>query len=214
MYVMKGVSTLYDEFKKIHREMTEDTKAGDGLEEVSEGPYTARFFPMKDAHKANDPTLKDLNKIGCHSAFGRTKVNVSMFYWKGTRGQYLMDKLLNLARNGCAVSIVYGAPSVDIATQLRAAAGHHLIQLYDSRWDFNNDGYNEIRTHAKYVLVKGSFGGDSSAYEVMTGSQNWVAGSLNKGDEVSLNISLASAYKSYIADWTRIRKHSRKLPYH
>src|SRR5688500_19080939 len=93
----------YDVFKQIHREMTDDTRAGDRKVEVREGPYVSRFFPMRRASKANDPTLQDLNKIGCRSAFGRTRIHVSMFYWGGTRGNYLAGKLLNLARNGCQV---------------------------------------------------------------------------------------------------------------
>jgi hypothetical protein len=214
LYVMKRRPTLYEVYKRVHREMTEDSRAGDDKVEVIDGPFTSRFFPMQNASKANDPTLADLRKIGCTSAFGRTRVNVSMFYWKGGRGDYLADKLLQLARHGCVVSIVYGAPSRLIAAKLRAAARSHLINLYDSRWDLNQDGFNEVRTHAKYVLVKGSFGGDTSSYQVMTGSQNWVAGSLSRGDETTLNIALASAYNAYLADWTMIRQHSRRLPYH
>ncbi len=61
--------------------------------------------------------------------------------------------LLSLARRGCRISIVYGAPSVPIATRLREAARRRLIDLWDSRWDHNNDGYNEIRTHAKYNIA-------------------------------------------------------------
>jgi hypothetical protein len=136
-----------------------------------------------------------------------------MFYWDGTRGDYLADKLFSLARSGCRVSIIYGAPSVHMAQRLRQAARAGLVSLFDSRWDMNKDGYNEVRTHAKYVLVKGRYGADTSAYEVLTGSQNWVAGSLSRGDEVSLNISLRSAYADYSADWERIRQHSRRLPY-
>jgi hypothetical protein len=193
--------------------MTDDTKAGDGKVEIKDGPFTSRFFPMKNAKKRNDPTLEDLNKIRCRSDFGRTKIYVSMFYWKGKRGDYLADRLLTLARAGCRVSVIYGAPSVAIAERLRKAAKARRIKLYDSRWDFNDDGYNEIRTHAKYVLVKGRFGADRSAYQVMTGSQNWVAGSLSRGDETTLNISLKSAYRDYVKNWNQIRKHSRRLPY-
>ena len=91
-------------------------------------------------------------------------------------------------------------------------ARSHRVDLWDSRWDFNTNGEIEIRTHAKYVLVKGTFGRDRSARVVMTGTQNWVSGSLNRGDENSLNIKLASAYKAYIGDWNRIRNHSRRLP--
>ena len=213
LYTMTNRPASYDVYKRIHREMTDDTRAGDGKVEIQDGPYVSRFFPMRRASQAEDPTLQDLKKIGCRSDFGRTKINVSMFYWDGTRGNYLADKLLSLARGGCAVSIIYGAPSVQIAEKLRKAARAGLINLFDSRWDMNNDGYNEVRTHAKYVLVKGKYGADTSAYEVMTGSQNWVAGSLSRGDEVSLNISLRSAHVDYIADWVRIRQHSRRLPY-
>ncbi len=213
LYTMKNRPASYEGYRRIHREMTEDSKAGDGKVEIKDGPYTSRFFPMRNAKKRNDPTLEDLNRIGCRSSFGRTKILVSMFYWKGTRGDYLATKLLNLARAGCQVSVIYGAPSVAIAERLRKAAKARRITLYDSRWDFNDDGYNEIRTHAKYVLVKGRIGRDASAYEVMTGSQNWVAGSLSRGDESTLNISLRSAYQDYVKNWNQIRNHSRRLPY-
>jgi len=214
LYTMIDRPVSYDKYVAIHREMTDDDKADDNLDEVQDGPYTSRFFPMRNAGKAKDPTLNDMNKIKCHGPLGRTQINISMFYWKGTRGNYLLDKLLNLAHNGCHVSVIYGAPSVQIATRLRAAASHHVIDLFDSRWDFNNDGYNEIRTHGKYMLIKGVFGGDSSAYIVSTGSQNWVAGSLSRGDEVTLNIALQSAYHDYIQNWNKVRQHSRRLPYH
>lgn len=213
LFVMKNRPVSWSRYVGIHRDMTEDNRAGDGKVEVKDGPYTSRFFPMRRASRANDPTLDDLNKIGCRSAYGRTQINVSMFFWKGSRGDYLADKLLNLARNGCRVSIIYGAPSVDIATRLRDAARRNLINLFDSRWDFNNDGYNEIRTHAKYVIVKGKFGRDRSHHIVMTGSQNWVSGSLSRGDETTLNIELRSAWSDYMRDWTAIRNHSRRLPY-
>lgn len=213
LYTMKDRPESYEGYRRIHREMTEDSKAGDGKVEIKDGSYTSRFFPMRNAKKRNDPTLDDLNRIRCKSAFGRTKIYVSMFYWKGTRGNYLASKLLNLAGNGCRVSIIYGAPSIKIAERLRKAAKARRINLFDSRWDFNDDGYNEIRTHAKYVLVRGRIGRDRSAHEVMTGSQNWVAGSLSRGDETTLNIALKSAYKDYLRNWTQIKKHSRRLPY-
>jgi hypothetical protein len=168
---------------------------------------------MRNASKASDPTLQDLDKIRCHSAFGRTRINISMFYWKGKRGSYLLDKVADLARSGCRVGIVYGAPSRLLADRMRNLARHHTINLWDSRWDYNGDGWSEVRTHAKYVLVKGTVGRNRHAYRVWTGSQNWVAGSLSRSDELTLNIGLRSAYESYIQDWTAIRDHSRRLPY-
>ena len=211
-FVINNRATLYNGFNTVHREMTEDSRAGDRKVEVRDGRYTARFFPMRNAGKRKDPTLKDLNQIGCRSALGRTQIHVSMFYWKGSRGQYLATKLLNLARQGCSVNIIYGAPSLEIAERLRNAAKSRLINLYDSRWDMNNDGYNEVRTHAKYVLVKGRYGGKAKSWQVLTGSQNWVAGSLSRGDEVTLNVASRSAYNDYRKNWQAIRKHSRRMP--
>jgi len=212
LFVMRQRPKTYAFYAKIHQEMTAQTRAGTGLDQVVDGPFTSRFFPMRNASKANDPTLKDLNKIRCHSAYGRTRVNVSMFYWQGTRGAYLASKLINLGRDGCLVSVIYGAPSKDVRLQLRAAAVKHLVNVYDSRWDLNHDGYYDVRTHGKYVLVKGTYAGDRSAHVVMTGSQNWVGGSLSIGDEVTLNIALTSAYNKYIRNWGVIRNHSRRIP--
>jgi hypothetical protein len=213
MYVVSGRLGLYRGFKSMHRAMTEDLRATADKVEVRDGPFTARFFPMRNASKATDPTLRDLRKIRCRSAFGRTRIHISMFYWKGKRGSYLLDKIGSLARDGCKVRIVYGAPSRLLAERMRDLARRHRIDLWDSRWDYNDDGLNEVRTHAKYVLVKGTVGKDRRAYRVWTGSQNWVAGSLSRSDETTLNIRLRSAYRSYLHNWDAIRDHSRRLPY-
>jgi phosphatidylserine/phosphatidylglycerophosphate/cardiolipin synthase-like enzyme len=169
-------------------------------------------MPIRPGGKANDPTLKDLKKIKCRSDFGRTNVHISMFFWEGTRGDYLADKVLGLARDGCQVSIILGAPSIAIAQRLRAAARAGLIILWDSRTDANGDGDPELRTHCKYVLVKGTFGTNRRARLVMTGSMNWGNGSLTRSDENSLNIARASAYTAYLGNWHDIKGKSRRIP--
>lgn len=212
LFVMRQRPKTFAKYAEIHKEMTDQTPEGSGPDQVVDGPYTSRFFPMQNATKANDPTMKDLNKVRCHSDYGRTRINVSMFYWQGTRGAYLASKLISLARDGCQVSVIYGAPSKAVRLQLRAAAVKHLINVYDSRWDLNGDGAYDVRTHEKYVLIKGTFAGDRSSHLVMTGSQNWVGGSLSRGDEVTLNIALTSAYNRYIRNWAVVRNHSRRIP--
>jgi phosphatidylserine/phosphatidylglycerophosphate/cardiolipin synthase-like enzyme len=213
LYTIKNRPVTHRGYARIHRDMTDDRKAGDKKVEVKDGRYVSRFFPMKNGNKKSDPTLKDLQAIQCRSDLGRTRIHISMFYWKGKRGNYLASALLNLARAGCKVSIVYGAPSLEIAERLRKAADRRLINLWDSRWDRNKDGYSEVRTHAKYVLVRGNYRGDRTAHMVMTGSQNWVAGSLMRSDEVTLNVNGRAAYRDYLKNWKNVRKHSRRLPY-
>lgn len=213
LVVMKEKPKSFEFYQKMHRRMTAERRAGGKLVEVRDGAYVSRFFPMFPAGKKKDPTLRDLKAIRCSgSPLGRTTIHVSMFYWKGTRGQYIATQLLNLSRQGCRVSIIYGAPSIEIAQRLREAARNNLITLYDSRWDLDEDGWNEVRTHAKYVLVKGRYRKQSRAFEVWTGSQNWVNGSLTLSDETTLNISSRPIYEQYLNNWTAIRAHSRAIP--
>jgi PLD-like domain len=214
LFTIKNRKMTYRGFVRIHRDMTDDRKAGDKKVEVTDGPYVSRFFPMRNASKRTDPTLRDLNKIRCRSAVGPTRIHVSMFYWKGRRGNYLASRLLDLARAGCRVSVIYGAPSLQMAERLRNAADRRLINLWDSRWDRNEDGYSEVRTHAKYVLIRGTYRKDRRAHVVMTGSQNWVAGSLMRSDEVTLNVASRASYRDYLKNWKNVRKHSRRLPYY
>lgn len=214
MYIMRGRPKSYAEYVQQHLAMTYGLPAPRKGVFFDDGPYTSRFFPIKDAGKAKDPVMHDLDKIRCRgSAWGATQLHISMFYWKGTRGNYIATKLLDMARAGCQIHIIYGAPSRQIAERLRTAARNNLIDLYDSRWDFNEDGWNEVRTHSKFVLVRGSYEGNDKKWVVMTGSPNWVAGSLSKGDESTLNIELKSAYDAYLKNWVKMREHSRKLPY-
>lgn len=212
MYTIRGRAKLYRAFRSIHRQMTEDTPAGDKLVQVRSGPYTVRFFPVRRAGKANDPVMTDLGKVRCKTSLGRhkrTKIFVSMFYWRDWRGEYLAKRLLGLARKGCKVQVILGAPGRKIAKRVKRAARRGLIKVYDSRWDLDYDGIPDNRTHAKFVLVKGAYGRSSASYQVMTGSGNWVSGSLIGGDEVSLNISSKRAYQQYVRAWDRIRDHSR-----
>lgn len=214
MYIFRGREASYDRYVQEHLAMTYGKRAPREGIHFTDGPYTTRFFPIAGAGIKKDPVMHDLNKIKCHSrALGPTQIHISMFYWKGARGNYIATKLLNMAHAGCQISIIYGAPSRQIAERLRTAAANHVINLYDSRWDFNEDGWNEVRTHSKFVLVRGSYRGFDKKWVVMTGSPNWVHGSLSKGDESTLNIELKSAYDAYLRNWIKIRDHSRRLPY-
>ncbi len=213
MYVMRHRPKSYGAYVRQHRAMTAGKPAPRSRIQFIDGPYTTRFFPIRNAGIKKDPVMSDLRKVRCRSALGPTRLHISMFFWKGRRGNYITTKLLNLARTGCRVNIIYGAPSRQMAERLRNAARVNLIRLYDSRWDRNEDGFVEVRTHSKYVAVRGNYAGDRKNWIVMTGSPNWVAGSLSKGDESTLNIRLRSAYNAYLRNWETVRRHSRKVPF-
>lgn len=213
MYTMRNRRAIYRTFARMHRKMTKE-QSRPRLVEKHAGRHLIRFYPTAKRGAEHDPVAKDLDKIRCRTSMGkqrRTKVLVSMFYWKGGRGGYLANRLFRLGRKGCQVKVVVGAPSIGMAQRLRKASRKRWITAYDSRWDLDGDGDVDNRTHAKFVLVKGAYAKQRKTYRVMTGSGNWVRGSLTGGDEVSLNIAGKKAYKGYVKAWDRMRYRSRVM---
>jgi hypothetical protein len=211
LYSMKQVPAQFAMYEQVHDEMGADRPVAESYQTVREGPFTSRFFPMKNGTKATDPTLADLKKVQCKgSTFGNTKVNIAMFYWASARGEYLLDKILAMARAGCRVNIILGAPSKVVAKRLREASRARLVKVWDSR-HFTKNREIKVRTHNKYVAIKGTYAGNRSAHLVMTGSQNWGHGSLDKSDDSTLNIELGSAYTQYLRQWEQVKRHSIRM---
>lgn len=216
LYTIKNNAKALAFYAKIHALMAQDNPKGrQSLAELVTGPFTARFYPIGGGQK--DPVVSDVNKIKCHGAKGgtgvggRTKVNIAMFAWNSTRGMGLAKKVVALDRAGCDVRVVYGAPSRLVRDFLMNSARHGGIKLWDSRFDRDEDGYFDLRTHEKYMLISGVYGSNRSAREVHTGSQNWGRGTLHNGDENTLTIRLPNAYRQYLRNWSVVVKHSRAI---
>jgi len=212
LFTINNKPAIYAKFAKIHAEMLADTRAADMYQTDSFGNYATRFFPGPAAGPTVDPTRQDLRQVRCHGVTGgagragRTAINVSMFYWGKTRGMLLAKRLVELQRQGCVVTIIYGAPTRDVSTLLRRVAKNTGLTLYDSRYDRNYDGQVDLRVHSKYLLINGNYKGDSSNWHVTTGSQNWSGGSLTGGDEVTLSIKSRMAYAQYMRNFSDIRR--------
>ncbi|MEJ7689887.1 MAG: phospholipase D-like domain-containing protein [Nocardioidaceae bacterium] len=213
LFTMANNKGIYDKFAVIHNEMRDDTdKDGDAYTVLSSGRFEVRFFPMRNATRLTDPVMVDLGEIRCRGATdgagrgGRTAINISMFFWSDERGMYIVDRLLQLQKAGCIVSVIYGAPSNEVAAVLRHAAWQGLINLYDTRVDRNGDGQVDLRGHSKYLLINGNYRGDTSAWQVYTGSQNWTNGALTRADEVMLGIESRPAYATYMTNWNDVRR--------
>ncbi|MDQ3615740.1 MAG: phospholipase D-like domain-containing protein [Actinomycetota bacterium] len=218
LFTMTGVSGMFAKYRQIHEEMARDRVDGDPYVVYRQGRFESQFFPKQNASRATDPTYQALSRVRCRGAnggagrAGRTAINISMFYWGGERGLYLANRLLELNREGCIVSVIYGAPTNELAAKLRASAWNGGINLYDSRVDRNHNGVVDLRVHTKYMLINGNYGGDSSSWQVFTGSQNWVQGSLTGGDEVTLQVTSRPAYVRYMKNWNYVREHgARKI---
>lgn len=208
LYVIKDRPAVLQEYAAIHAEMAQDSPHdGDTYREFVNGPFTSRFYPKASG---GDPVIEDLGKVRCRGVTagaghnGRTAINVSMFAWNSTRGMAIARRLVALDRLGCDVSIIYGAPSRVVRDYLIASARRGGVKLWDSRFDRNGDGLFDLRVHHKYMLINGVYGGDTSAWRVHTGTQNWGRGTLRNGDENTLNVALRSAYAAYLSNWRTV----------
>jgi phosphatidylserine/phosphatidylglycerophosphate/cardiolipin synthase-like enzyme len=215
LWIAKGRPRMTAQYADIHREMSRDAPAGNRYRQLADGGLISRFYPKP---KGGDPVMMDLNKVRCRGVAGgagrdgRTAINVDMFAWNGDRGMNIARKLIRLDRDGCHVSIIYGAPSKQVRLLLSASARRGGVKLWDSRFDRNRDGVYDIRTHGKYMLINGHYGSDRSAWRVHTGSQNWGRGTLRGGDENTLTVVSRGAYGRYINHWDLIaRGYSRSI---
>jgi phosphatidylserine/phosphatidylglycerophosphate/cardiolipin synthase-like enzyme len=212
LYVVKGKQKLRQDFARVHTEMAEDTANDkDGFLEFKRGPVTARFYPKKSGA---DPVMSDFDKIRCKGARGgagrngRTRVHISMFRWNSERGIKIAKRVVALDKEGCDVSVIYGAPGSKIVDILSRSARRGGVKLWDSRI-FNLDRAVTLRVHHKYLLVSGRYGDDRSAWRVHTGSANW-GRSLRAGDENTLNVAGKTAWKQYLRNWKFVKKHAAR----
>lgn len=214
MYVAKGRPQMLQQYSRIHYEMSRDVPAGDRYREVRDGNLISRFYPKPSG---GDPVMADLNNVRCRGVSGgagrngRTAINVSMFAWNNERGETIARKLIRLDRDGCDVSIIYGAPSKRVRLLLTGSARRGGVKLWDSRFDRNGDGVADVRSHHKYMLINGHYGADQSAWRVHAGSQNWGRGTLRGGDENTLTIISRATYRSYMGNWGAVQNRSRRI---
>jgi len=207
LVVMKNRPKTFAFLVQVHHLMTAQKRAGPQLLELTDGPYTTRVFPIAGG-KDRDPLLQDLRKIRCSSDFGPTSLHIQQFWWNGHRGTYLWDKFRSLARHGCKVKIIIGAVDRGLGRRMRDAQRAGLIEFWDSRIDLDEDGYVDTRTHMKCIAVRGTYGTNRRYHGVWTGTANWSNGSLNRGDENTLNVRSASLWRTYVQYWATVRNHS------
>ncbi len=210
LVVIKNRPKTFALVDRMHRLMTAQRRAGPRLVELEDGPYTTRFFPMTGAHRDRDPVVVDLRKVRCTSAFGATQLYIQQFWWNGPRGNYIWDKIRSLAAHGCQVHIIFGAVDRRLLARMRDARRAGLVDLWDSRWDTDDDGEVNTRTHMKAMAIRGTFGANRRYAGVWTGTANWGENSLSGGDEVTLNVQSAGLYRRYVDRWHIVRNHSRR----
>jgi phosphatidylserine/phosphatidylglycerophosphate/cardiolipin synthase-like enzyme len=206
MYTLVDNRAIFKAYKDVFAEMKHDKRVKHPYRQLTVGKYTNYLFPKPGASMQEDPVYQALSDIRCNSAAGgagkagHTVVRVAMFSILQNRGLYLAKKLVSLDDAGCDVRVIYGAPSHDVAHVL-ANSG---VVVRDSRYDLNGNGTVDHYNHLKVLAINGAVKGDSSAWVTYTGSENWTALALHRGDEDMIRINSRHVYFQYAAEYSDI----------
>jgi hypothetical protein len=231
MYTITGNSTIYNASKLYFEKLTAGAlkdRSGDQSSGVpinlyftaTSGKYKTYYFPKGGAGWDDDPMYGVMSNIRCtgvasgYGSNGRTVVKIAMYQWSTLRVR-LAEKLWSLDNAGCIVEVIYN-PSTTDATILSALTksggkygGVKIIKALD---DPNRDGTAEHFLHNKYMIVNGSYAGDTSSKIVFSGSANWTNSALHYGNEIMFKVSDSAVYGLYLNQWNRLYTWVKNIP--
>ena len=214
-FAVVGRAKWYNQFNQIFAELAADRRPAKVYKRVTDGRYSAWFFPRPGAKRANDLMWKTLRSVKCRGAAnrpgGRTLVQVKMFTWNGQRGLNLARQLYRLDQRGCQVEVILGAPGAGVVRELRRPGRNGGVAVWDSRKDRNFDGELDLYTHMKALVIKGNVGNNRKARFAFTGSANWTQDAYTAGDEVVVRYDTARAWKQYNRHINYVKTRSTRL---
>lgn len=217
-YTVRGNRKLYRAHRTLFMQMAKDDPVRHPYRVTTIRGHRTFFFPRPgDGTRETDTIYEALNRVHCRGARGgagrngRTVIRVAMFHWAGWRGIVLARKLRELDARGCIVQAIYGAPSQDVARELRKTGRRGGVTVWDSRYDLNGDGSPDRYVHHKFMAISGSFAGDRSAWHVWAGSHNWTSSALRRNDEIMIKISRRGVHDRYRGHFNAIRRTHARL---
>lgn len=165
--------------------------------------YKIEVTPYPNFGPASDPMMEALSRVHCFGATGgtgsngRTVVRVIMHAWNDSRGHYLAKRIRQLYAEGCDVRVMYGFGGEAVRDTFASRTPRGYVPVHTTGYDTNEDGFLDLYTHQKELLVSGNYGGDRSTRMVVTGSSNWNNQGL-RGDELIFTAKKTGAYRDYI----------------
>ena len=216
LYTVNNHPTMYRQYRSMFERMVPDVMAQGPFVFPATGRYQSTFYPFRSADQDTDTTVRALRTVRCRNAAGgtgvrgRTVIYVEMHAWFGDRGRAITRQLQGLHRRGCYIRILYSFMLKKTHDQLTDGTGPRLLLR---RVAFPEPGgvLADKYSHLKMYAVSGHIGDDRSAQVVWTGSNNWTDKS-DHGDEVTLRVDSAAAYRAYVQHWQHVRRsHSSPL---
>jgi phosphatidylserine/phosphatidylglycerophosphate/cardiolipin synthase-like enzyme len=129
-----------------------------------------------------------------------------MHAWNDRRGTYLAQKIRSLYANGCDVRLMYGYAGAKVRATVANKTRRGYVPVHTTGYDTNDDGFIDLYTHQKQLLINGNYARDPSTRMVVTGSSNWNDEGL-RGDEEIFQMKLDGAYKDYARNFNWMYKY-------
>jgi phosphatidylserine/phosphatidylglycerophosphate/cardiolipin synthase-like enzyme len=186
--------------------------------------FVLEATPFPHSGPRHDPIISILNRVHCNGATGptgtrthHTIVRVIMHAWNDSRGTYLANKIRSLYAQGCDVKLMYGFGGKTVRDSFATRTRHGYVPVHTTGKDTNDDGFIDLYTHQKELLISGHYGRSRHTRMVVTGSSNWNIEGVH-GDEEILQIQNRSgAWHDYINDFERMWLHfstlAKYIPY-
>jgi phosphatidylserine/phosphatidylglycerophosphate/cardiolipin synthase-like enzyme len=221
LWVRNNTSGLTHAFRKLFKQMRRDKPAHPAFLVQNIGSdYKLEATPYPNGGPTHDPIIKILDNVHClNAALGtgnalhHTVVRVIMHAWNDSRGAYLAQKIRQLYAAGCDVKVMYGISGASVRQVFKNQTGRGYLPVHTTGYDTNEDGFIDLYTHQKELLISGNFGKHPGTKMVVTGSSNWNIDGL-RGDEEIFEIRRPRAYAQYINDFDNMwLKHSKLVAY-
>jgi phosphatidylserine/phosphatidylglycerophosphate/cardiolipin synthase-like enzyme len=205
LYTTNNRRYLHNVLRGVFNEMRRDQPVKSPYMNRPVGDFDITVYPRFRNTKDNDPVMKRLKRVRCKGAEGatgrdgRTLIRINMYGWNGERGVYLAKKVADLSRHGCNIKVLES----DAGGRVVQILARNGVLIKSPDFDRNNNGEVDMFTHAKYMILGGRYGKDTSGWHVWTGSQNWSDRSLN-GDELTVHIPRRGAFWNYRQNFDHI----------
>lgn len=192
-----GNTRLYEAYGSYFADLAAERRNDDYYRVVTTGmpggSVRSHFFPRAGSGASTDTIVESLEKVDCSR---ETAIRIGMSEWDDYRIS-IAHELRELALDGCTVQIVYGKMDAEFR-QVLVDAGIELRKLGSGSL---LPGY----VHSKYMIIEGSYNGETDAKWVFTGSPNYNETSLRRNDEAMLRINVRDIYDQYLQNFLAMR---------
>ena len=164
LYTMRGQGSVYREFSRVFKQMTQDRNVDQPFLTYQHGNTTLDFYPYKGAGTKKDPLMEVLNDIDCKGATdgtgtkGHTRLRIAQTSMWGDRGIMIARRLRVMWQRGCDIKIVYAVLGNNVLWVLRHTT-RGKVPIKQIAQDFNRDGVYDRYLHMKNMGVSGVYAG-------------------------------------------------------